>query len=350
MATTIELINNVRSRANIERTKHVTDDEIVTWLNDEGDEFYQKLISSRENYVTRKAQFTLGTTTFVRGDDEASAQVPRTINDLNPTFTAGLSLTHAPPSYYKIVAFIVDPQGPCTTGDTTFSFRRGFAPIATVTVPAGSTDRQSAFPTISTTFLSTDTLDISSDAGAGADWECIFTIVYQQFVAETVANAAPLPGDFLKPLYVHLPLDNGCSMPVLPLDSLADKSLIDEYRYWISDQSIRIYPETHIRTGPYDLEYVPRWQTLQLNPWPNSLMQEMDRFSEIICLGAASMAKLKRKMIDDAAQLRQKQNDMTASAIAAIPGRVGSPKKIPMPKKDIERRYGGQWSRIYRFP
>ena len=214
--TCADLIANVRSRANIEHTQHVTDAEIVTWLNDEGDEFYQKLVSAREHHVVTFTTFTL------------------------------------------------------TSG----------------------------------------------------------------------TNTATLPADFLKPISIALP--RGGSVPpfeILPLDSIQNRSTCERWRYDIMGQKIYIWPNVNVGVGPYEFFYVPKWVTITSSP-DVGLIPEMERFAEIIALGAASMAKVKRKMLDDAKALRDKQNAMTQSGIESIPGRKGSPKQIPMPLKDRERYYG----------
>jgi len=187
------------------------------------------------------------------------------------------------------------------------------------------------------TFTDADTVEIAVSTAGATTWTIAFYIVVRPFVASTVPNAAPLPADFLKPIALNLDLGNGAFQPILPLESLNDRFAAQEWKHWISDQKLFVYPERNVKTGPYLLEYCPRWVNLQLRPFPNALAFEMERFSEIIELGAASMAKLKRKMPDDAAALRQKQIDMIKSAIASIPGRKGGPKGIPMPVRELER-------------
>jgi len=348
--TTDSLIAAVRSRANIERTKHVTDDEIVTWLNDEGDEFHNMLISSRENYITKTATLTLGTTVF-NVDSDAPAVNGFQVGIDNSVTTVGLPIgpLNAAPSYYEILSFIGIPQGPNTSGDATFTVLINSVPTASkFVVPGASLDRvycDEANPT----FTDADTVEISVSTAGATTWTIAFYIVVRPFIASTVANAAPLPSDFLKPIAINLDLGNGAFQPILPLESLNDRFTAQEWKHWISDQKLFIYPERSVKTGPYVMEYCPRWVDLQLRPFPNALSFEMERFSEILELGAASMAKLKRKMIDDATQLRQKQSDMIKSAVAAIPGRKGGPKTIPMPIKDLERFRGYNAISRWRF-
>jgi len=348
--TTDSLIAAVRSRANIERTKHVTDDEIVTWLNDEGDEFYNMLISSRENYITKTATLTLGTTVF-----NMAADAP-VINGFQVSIDNSVTLISLPmgpliaaPSYYEILSFIGVPVGPNTSGDATFTITINAAPTASkFVVPDGSSDRvycDEANPT----FTASDTVKIAVSTPGATSWSIAFYIVVRPYVAATVSNAAPLPSDFLKPIAINLDLGNGAFQPILPLESLNDRFAAQEWKHWISDQKLFVYPERSVKTGPYVMEYCPRWVDLQLRPFPNALAFEMERFSEIIELGAASMAKLKRKMVEDAQQLRQKQSDMIKSAIASIPGRKGGPKTIPMPTKDLGRFRGYNAINRWRF-
>jgi len=57
--TAASMVANVRSRTDTQRTRFITDDEILTFINDESKDFWAQLIASRENYVTKSAQFTL---------------------------------------------------------------------------------------------------------------------------------------------------------------------------------------------------------------------------------------------------------------------------------------------------
>jgi hypothetical protein len=347
---TDQLVANVRSRANIERTKHVLDSEIVQWLNDEGRIVYNKLVDSREEYVSRLTQFTLNTPFFVENDVETYVNGQTVLVNISAGAT-GLAVDFAllpAPTYYKLYSFTVAPQSSNTTGDTGFQLRKGGFGIADViTIPSGSNASVTHYFS-DLTFVNTDVIDMLVSAGAGADWNATVTIVVTPFVSTSIANAAPLPVDFLKPIDVSFPLDsNGRRQEIPPLESVHNKTYVTEYRYLTSDELIYIYPQFDPRVGPYDLSYVPFWKDLTLDPAPNSIIKPMERFSDTMCIGAASTAKIKRKMLEDAQALRTQANATMASVLATIPGRKGSPKQIPMPLKD-RQRYAGAW-RIRRF-
>lgn len=344
-----ELVAGVRERANIERTKHISDAEIIKWLNDEGSALYNKLISARENYITRRTTLTLGGSSFVQEPSAEKWFNPDvTINNLTGDFAIPPSGSLLPaPSYYKILSFIGTPNAPCTTGDTLFQIKVNATLTDCMFTIADGSDAQQSDSAHNPTFTDADTLLVSTAAGAGADWSIYITMIVQPYLAETIANAAALPADFLKPLALQLELGNGNALPVEPLDSLNQRNSCETFKHWISDQRIYVYPERDVKVGPYTLDYCPRWTRLQITPFPNALLPEMEQFSDILEIGAAATAKLKRRMVEDAQALNAQQADMIRDAIAAIPGRKGGPKRIPMPTNERERFRGGY--RYWRF-
>jgi len=337
-----DLIDGVRSRTNTERTQHVTDPEILTWLNDEGDQFYNKLVASREEYVVRTTQFTLNTPFFEETDNVA------VVNGYQPTITdsvtQGMPLTgpfNAAPDYYKIYTVTIRPMVAVNTGVTQFEIKKnGVLTGVFGSLASGATDPLVLKPD-NVTFVDGDTIAIEiTCANSSAGWNCSFYISATPFVQNQIANGCLVPDDFLKPVKISFPLGNGRRQEALPIDSDHNTAVACEFTYRISDQKILIYPEINPKLGPYDLEYCPRWKELVTDPVPNFLIKEMERFSDILELGAAAMVKAKRKMPEDVALMRALQADMAKDGIASIPGRKGGPKHIPLPLSEHRRMLG----------
>jgi hypothetical protein len=339
--STQDLIDNVRSRADIQRTKHITDDEIVVWLNDDGSQIYNKLVSSREEYITRNAQFSLGITDFIETDSVSIVNGFGLLVDGTPDVGFPIFGLNVAPSYYKIISFTITPVDACNTGNTFFNLKKNGTDIGKLIEVASGSLEPAFDDSLNTVFYSTDTLTLSVTAVTpGPGWNSTITIVAVPFTPVTTKNGARVPNDFFKPIKIELPLGNGRKREIFPLGSVHQSAVTDLWEYEITDQTILIWPDLDVQVGPYNLRYNPRYSSMTLTPM-TYLPKELEQFKEVMELGAAAMCKLKRRMPEDASALKAQQDEMFKAAIEAIPGRRGGPKKIPMPNSERATFRGG---------
>ena len=368
--TTADLIASIRQKANVQRSRFVTDGEILGFANDQIADLWDTVCNTRENYFARSAQFSLAPGSNSIGLAEATSGIPPvpaypvdvpSVGDRTPIIP-----NH---TFSSIVAASADPQYFAVGGGASFPASQGFVPPAgrvlqigiTATLVAANT-RFTIFkngePTAATVYVpngtagSTNVTEADFGEPVYFNGEDVMDLVAVEsgtpasytFEAITIYALDQPETDFLKEL--GLSYGTGADLrEIPPLPTLTDRGRVTTPHFWLAGDVLSFYPSTHLPSGPITLDYVPRCPVLVDG---DVLPVELERFRDFIEVGSVIPIKAKRGMTDDVVSFTAKQQGIRTRIVASLAARKAGPRMIPMPAGECYpgRGYGvrrGGW-------
>ncbi len=342
---TADLIASIRRRANVERTRFVTDDEILGWINDALDDLWDLVREVNAGHFSQQVAFELSNGSNAITLQEATTGVVPFTNPGSGSGTVtpsvhnavyGLSLTSTfPDGYSRYVVKNLTIQGagtpPVNLGDPcTFTLAvNGVATDISIVVPTGLTapffsDRQ-----IEVALQDKPTLIADVSTGLGGTW---------QFTASFDGEGVMPESDFLAEVAICW-TPGGKIREIPKLNSLSDRGKVCEPHFWIAGDVLSFYPFDNPPQGTIYLDYVPRAPVLANG---DPLPEELERFRSFIEFGVCAEIKSKRAMLDEATSFLAKQNAQREQIRLGLNKRVAGARQIPMKDKDrLHRLYPG---------
>lgn len=198
-----------------------------------------------------------------------------------------------------------------------------------------------------TGFIGSTELDRVVNEGVSRAYDVLIEAFQQYFAASvpfpltSTVNSAllstlipPTPGPrFYKALGVDFHLDSTRRQTVDRLDSFMDRNRSDKRRYFISGDTITVYPLSRA-AGTYTLFYAPEVPVLTASV---NLPAELERWREMIEVAAAIKILSKREMQTEA--LERQFAKLQKGVEDAAANRVAEPALVPMHGAN----WGGGW-------
>lgn len=173
-----------------------------------------------------------------------------------------------------------------------------------------------------------------------------YNVTKQPFALTTTntLDLSALDGGFYKEVGVDWFPTGNTQVPVVvpPLDNFTDRDRANERRYFISQQTLTIYPGFNY-SGNYVLWYTPDPPVLA--DGTATIPREMERWKEMITLKGAIMARIKKEQ--PTAELETRLTEQVKRIEVAASQRKAEPAQIPMRKGDYDsvarNMFGGWW-------
>jgi len=359
--TTAALIASIRQSANVQRSRFVTDPEILGWVNDAIADLYDLVVNARASYFAKSATFSLPSGSNSITLAEITSGVPPV-----PEYPVALPATgdRSPivpnRTFSSTVAASTDPQFFAVGGTASFPASQDFVPPAGRVLQLGITPTstigantvfaiyKNGQPTAATIscasgasgsqnvtegdfgepvhFNGEDVMDlVAVESGTPASYTFEAITIFQLDQPET---------DFLKEL--GLSYGTGASLrEIPPLPTLTDRGRVSTPHFWLAGDVLSFYPSTCLPSGAITLDYVPRAPVLQDG---DILPVELERFRSFIENGACAAVKTKRIRPEEAAAFLAKQTAEGTRIVQSLAARKAGPRHIPMPQEHHRSR------------
>lgn len=213
---------------------------------------------------------------------------------------------------------------------------------------------RNASDTVNNTGMISDTwLNWVIDNAIAEVWD-ILTMAFQQYAVSSFTFAlsstnrvsiAAVTGGFYKDVGLnYIPTANR-PITVDRIDSFADRNAFEGKRYFISGDSLIVYPEGGNYAGNYEFFYTPDPPALTADSGANgTIPAQLQRWKELIEISGAIMVMNKREM--SALALEKRLALLTQRVKDAAARRMAGPAKIPMRDKtawSINNPFWGDW-------